>query len=577
MIKRLAPYIGQYKKFAVITPLLMTFEVVCELILPRLMAAIVDTGIPAEDVGYIVQKGLIMVLLALGAMACGVLASRFASRAARGFAANLREHMFHKIQTFSFADIDRFSSASLITRLTNDVYVLDMMLGMGLRIFVRAPVMMLASLFIVVRMNAHLSLVILAAIVLLAVAGGLLLRSVNRLFEAMQKRLDDVNDTLQENLTAIRAVKAFVREGYERTKFKKVNDAYTDAGLAALSRIILMLPIMTVILNGTSVAVVWFGGQMVGAGTMPLGDLSSYLTYITQILMNVLMLGMLFVQSARARACAERIIEVLDADADIKNPETPAPAPKAAGRVEFRHVRFKYRAGGSGDDVLEDINFTVEPGQAAALVGGTGTGKTSLVHLVPRFYDATEGAVLVDGVDVRDYDIDTLRSRIGMVLQSNVLFSGTIRENLLWGKPDATEEELVEAAKAAEAYDFIMSFPEGMDTWLEQGGVNVSGGQKQRLCIARAMLRRPAILILDDSTSAVDSATEAKIRTSFRRDLAGTTVIIIAQRISSVRYADKILVLDDGKIADAGTHEELLERCGIYREIYESQQGGVQE
>jgi ATP-binding cassette subfamily B protein len=400
-----------------------------------------------------------------------------------------------------------------------------------------------------------------------------------KLFETMQKKIDGLNNTLQENLVAIRVVKAFVREDYERKKFKKANDELTGAAMNVGLRIVTIMPIMMLAMNGATVAILYFGGRMVMGGTFDLGDLQAFISYIVQILMSVMMVAMSLLQLSRAQACARRINEVLSTVPSVQDKEGSAgaslPAPK--GKVEFRDVSFKYVATGTGDDVLSHINFTVEPGQFVALVGGTGTGKSSLVNLIPRFYDATGGSVLVDGVDVRDYPLDQLRSRIGMVLQTNVLFTGTIRENLLWGKPDATEEEIVQAAKDAQAYDFIMSFPDGFDTYLDQGGTNVSGGQKQRLCIARAMLRKPAILILDDSTSAVDSATEAAIRESFAKNLKDTTVIIIAQRISSVQYADEILILDDDHIAGRGTHQELLAGNKIYQEIYQSQQEGVHE
>ncbi|MDE6107260.1 MAG: ABC transporter ATP-binding protein/permease, partial [Oscillospiraceae bacterium] len=380
-------------------------------------------------------------------------------------------------------------------------------------------------------------------------------------------------------LIAIRVVKAFVRAGYEKTKFQKANDELTKAGITVAMRITLISPVMTIVLNLVTLSVLYLGGSQVMAGTMLYGDLSSFISYIAQILMSVMMVGMMFIMSSRAVACARRVVEVLDTVPDIQDkPEShTATLPEPKGKVEFRDVSFKYLASGTGDDVLEHISFTVQPGQFTAIVGGTGTGKSSLVNLIPRFYDVTGGTVLLDGVDVRDYPIEELRSRIGMVLQNNVLFSGTIRENLMWGRPDATEEEMLQAARDAQAYDFVMNLPDKFDTMLDQGGTNVSGGQKQRLCIARAMLRKPSVLILDDSTSAVDSATEAAIRESFAKNLAGTTVIIIAQRISSVRYADQILVLDDGAIVGQGTHEELMQNNAVYQEIYNSQQEGVGE
>ena len=568
-----------YKKDAVKAPILIILEVICELLLPLVMAEIVDTAIPSGDVQYIFQMGAIMLLLAGISMLCGVLAAKYAAFASQGFGGNLRQCLFDKVQEFSFADIDRFSSASLITRMTNDVNAMTMMLAMGLRMLVRAPVMLVAALIISISLNARLALVLVVVIPLMALVIGLLMKMCTKLFEVMQTKIDGLNNTLQENLVAIRVVKAFVRENHERKKFKTANDDLTNAALAVGLRIIAILPVMMLALNGATVAVLYFGGRMVMGAEFELGDLQAFINYIVQILMSVMMVAMSLLQLSRAQACAHRINEVLNTEPSVEDKENAAqtqlPAPR--GQVEFRDVSFKYVTSGTGDDVLSHISFTVQPGQFVAIVGGTGTGKSSLVNLIPRFYDVTGGQVLVDGVDVRDYPLEELRSRIGMVLQTNVLFTGTIRENLLWGNPDATEEEIIQAAKDAQAYDFIMSFPEGFDTYLDQGGVNVSGGQKQRLCIARAMLRKPAILILDDSTSAVDSATEAAIRESFARNLKDTTVIIIAQRISSVQYADEILILDDDHIVGQGTHEELLASNEIYQEIYQSQQQGVQE
>jgi len=579
MLKKLSHYLKGYGGLALLTPLMILLEVLCELALPRYMAAIVDDGIRgAGGMDVILHNGLIMLLLACASMACGVMAAKLATKVGQGFGANLRRGIFNKIQDFSFADIDRFSSASLVTRATNDVNALQLMVTMGLRILARAPIMLVGALFVAVSIDAQLAAVMLVVIPVMALGVGLLMRVCNRLYQVMQTKIDAVNGTIQENLVAIRVVKAFVREGYEKTKFKKSNDELAAATLAVDMRIILMQPLMLICVNAATAAVLYLGGGKVLGGALLVGDLSSFLTYIFQILMSVLMVAMSLLQLSRAIACSRRIVEVLDTQPDIQDgPRSKDSLPQARGQVEFRDVSFKYQAGGTGDDVLDHISFTVEPGQFVAIVGGTGQGKSSLVNLIPRFYDVTGGAVLLDGVDVREYELNDLRSRIGMVLQNNVLFSGTIRENLLWGREDATEDEMVQAAKNAQAYDFIMALPDGFETQMDQGGVNVSGGQKQRLCIARAMLRHPSVLILDDSTSAVDSATEGAIRQSFKENLAGTTVIIIAQRISSVRYADQILVLDDGVIADAGTHEQLMERCPIYQEIYQSQQEGVGE
>ena len=579
MLSLFLTHLQGYKKDAVKAPILIILEVICELLLPLVMAEIVDVAIPTGDAGYIFKLGALMLVLAAVSMFCGVMAAKYAAFASQGFGGNLRQCLFDKVQEFSFADIDRFSSASLITRMTNDVNAMTMMLAMGLRMLVRAPVMLIVALVICFRLNARLALVLVVIIPLMVAAIAVLMRICTRLFEVMQKKIDGLNNTLQENLVAIRVVKAFVRENHERGKFKKANDELMEAGLNVGMRIVAIMPIMMLAMNGAVVSVLYLGGRMVMGATFDLGSLQAFISYITQILMSVMMVAMSLLQLSRAQACAHRINEVLTARPSVEDKETAVrsdlPAPR--GEVEFRDVSFKYVATGTGDDVLSHISFTVQPGQFVAIVGGTGTGKSSLVNLIPRFYDATGGCVLVDGVDEPDYPLEELRGRIGMVLQNNVLFTGTIRENLLWGKPDATEEEIIQAAKDAQAYDFIMSFPDGFDTVLDQGGTNVSGGQKQRLCIARAMLRKPAILILDDSTSAVDSATEAAIRQSFAKNLKDTTVIIIAQRISSVQYADEILILDDDHIAGQGTHEELLASNQIYQEIYQSQQEGVQE
>ena len=579
MLSLFLTHLQGFKRQAAKAPLLMVFEVICELLLPLVMARIVDEAIPAGDTSQIFQLGAVMLVLAAVSMTCGVLASKYAAYASQGFGANLRQCLFDQVQEFSFADIDRFSSASLITRMTNDVNNMTMMLSMGLRMLVRAPVMLVVALVISFRLNARLAMILVVIIPLMMLAVGGLMYTCTKLFKVLQTKIDGLNNTLQENLVAIRVVKAFVREDHEREKFKRSNNDLTRAFLSVGMRIIAIMPVMIIAMNAATVAGLYFGGRMVMGGSFDLGDLQAFLNYIFQILMSVMMVAMSLLQLSRSQACAARIQEVLDTEPSVEDrPEAglkPLPAPR--GEVEFRDVSFKYLASGTGDDVLSHISFTVKPGQFVALVGGTGTGKSSLVNLIPRFYDVTGGQVLVDGMDVRDYPLEELRSRIGMVLQTNVLFTGTIRENLLWGDPDATEAQMLQAAKDAQAYDFIMSLPDGFDTRLDQGGVNVSGGQKQRLCIARAMLRKPAILILDDSTSAVDSTTEAAIRASFSENLKGTTVIMIAQRISSVQYADEILILDDDHIAGRGTHEELLATNEIYQEIYRSQQEGVGE
>ena len=597
MLRRLIPYLKGYGRYAVLSPVLVIIETICELLMPLQMANIIDVGIPNGDMREILTSGAIMLALAVIAMITGTYSSKAASFAAQGMGANLRRAQFNKITTFSFADIDRFSSSSLITRLTNDLTNIQMVAVMCLRMIVRASTMVIAALILAFQLGPELAVIVCIVIPILAVCVGGLMYICHPLFEKMQNAIDNMNEKIQENLIAIRVVKSYVRENHERKKFQGANDLFTKTGLAAVLRIVLMQPILTLGISITTVVVLYNGGHMVLSGELGVGELQTILNYIFQILFSVLMVAMALLQVVRAQASADRVFEVLDTNSDITDgprmplpeagadgePFVPAPGheddylPRPEGRVEFRDVSFKYQAGGTGEDVLHHVDLSVEPGEFVAVVGGTGTGKSTLVNLIPRFYDVSGGQVLLDGVNVKDYPLEELRGRIGMVLQNNVLFSGTIRENLLWGRPDATEEEMIQAARDAQAYDFVMSFPDGFDTYLEQGGVNVSGGQKQRLCIARAMLRHPAVLILDDSTSAVDSTTEGLIRESFKKNLSGTTVIIIAQRISSVQYADKIVVLDDGTISAVGTHDELMATSKIYQEIYASQQEGVQE
>ena len=562
-----------YQGYAAASPLLVVLETACELILPLLMARIINQDIEGNNMTVIWQSGALMVAVALIATVVGGYAARCAAFAAQGLGANLRRAEFEKIASFSFADIDRFSSSSLITRLTNDLTNIQNVAIMCLRVLIRGVTMTVASVILTLAISPKLALVVCVVLPFMAVALGLLMKICFPLFEKMQKTLDHLNETVQENLIAVRVVKSYVREDHERRKFMDANDGFTTAGLNAVLRMVAIQPVMMICFSVATVLVLYNGGNMVLGGELEIGYLQTVTGYIMQILMSAMMIGMAVLQYTRAQASIRRVFEVLDAQSAITDGgAADLPAPR--GRVEFQDVSFRYQTEGAGEDVLRHINLTVEPGEFVAIVGGTGTGKSSLVNLIPRFYDVHSGKVLVDGLDVRDYPLDGLRGRIGMVLQNNVLFSGTIRENLLWGNENATEEELIQAAKDAQAYDFIMSFPEGFDTYLEQGGVNVSGGQKQRLCIARAMVRKPAVLILDDSTSAVDSATEGRIRESFRQNLKGTTVIIIAQRISSVQYADKIVVLDEGTVADVGAHSELMERSPIYREIYDSQQEG---
>ena len=595
MLKKLAVYIKQYKKHILMVPVFVFLDVLCELSMPLLMARIVDEGIPAGDVAFITRIGIFMVMLALGAIFFGVLNMKFSTKGAIGFAANLRSALFEKVQKFSFNNIDKFSTASLVTRLTNDVNNIQSTFIMALRLLTRAPMMLVIAFFLAYRINASLSIILAVAIPVLVIGVIAIINQAVKRFSIMQEKIDAINRTIQENLIGIRVVKSFVREDHENTKFSDANDDFTNSAIRANSLAILNMPVMMFVLNAATIAVIWMGGKMVSTGIMGTGELMSFISYIFQILISVMMISMMIIMIARAEASGKRIIEVLDTDIDIvDNPEfalsatlegnTPALVPASdkqdypqvtAGKVEFRNVSFKYLLTGSGEDVLHNVNFVAQPGEIIGIVGGTASGKSTMVNLIPRLYDATEGAVLVDDVDVRDYRLPDLRERIGVVLQNNTLFSGTIRENIMWGNEQATEEEVITACKDAQAHDFIMSFPNGYDTVLGQGGVNVSGGQKQRLCIARAILKNPKILILDDSTSAVDMATEAKIREAFYQNLANTTIFIIAQRIGSVQDADKIIVLEDGGISGIGKHSELLKNNEIYREINSSQQEGV--
>ncbi len=569
----LTGYWGKYKNSLILTPIFVLLESVVTLALPTLMSNIVDVGVATGDRAYIIRCGLLMTLLALVSLAAGFLSTWHASRASNGFGSNLRVAMFHHIQEFSFGDIDRFSTASLVTRTTSDVRQLQNAVQMMMRTFIQAPFQLIVAVVIVIGYSWKLALIYLIAVPVLFLGVISVMRFVDRLFTVVQQKLDAMNADIQENLIAIRVVKAFVRQRYEREKFKKANDDLTHANLRAVGVIIAMTPMATIILNAVTLCLYWFGGKMVATGEIQSGQLLAVISYLTQIMFSVMMFSMVLMQYTRSRACGKRIAEVLDTVPDIRSKED-APARAIAhdhGSVVFENVGFRYAKTGTGEEVLKDISFTAEPGETIAIVGGTGSGKSSLVNLIPRFYDVTEGRILVDGVDVRDYRIEDLRQAVGMVLQNNVLFTGTIRENILWGKEDAADEEIEAALRAAQAWDLVADRPEGLDTMIHQGGTNVSGGQKQRLCIARAMLKRPAILILDDSTSAVDSDTEARIRESFRRELKDTTVFIIAQRISSVVSADKILVLDDGRIDSVGTHDELMKSSPIYRDIYTSQ------
>ena len=573
MLSLFLTHLEGYKIEAVKSPVLIILEVICELLLPLVMAEIVDVAIPSGDVGYIFAMGGLMLVLAVLAMACGVGSAKYASFASQGFGGNLRQCLFDKIQDFSFADIDRFSSASLITRMTNDVNAMTMMLAMGLRMLVRAPVMLIAALVISLRLNARLAIVLLVIIPLMVLAIAVLMNICTRLFDAMQKKIDGLNNVLQENLVAIRVVKAFVREDHERKKFNRSSDELMEAGLTVGMRIIAMMPIMMLCMNGATLAVLYFGGRMVMGDTFLLGDLNAFLSYIIQVLMSVMMVAMSLLQLSRAQACARRINEVLTAVPSVQNKRSTAPIPSPRGRVEFKDVSFKYAASGTGDDVLSHISFAVEPGQFVAIVGGTGTGKSSLVNLIPRFYDVTGGAVLVDGVDVRDVTVESLRGAIGIVQQDVYLFGGTVRDNIAYGRPGATDAEIVEAARRANALGFIEALPNGFDTRVGERGARLSGGQKQRIAIARVFLRDPRILILDEATSALDNESERAIQASLDELSRGRTTLIIAHRLSTIRGAQLIAVVEDGRVVEQGTHDELLAADGTYARYYRMQFG----
>lgn len=570
--KRYKSYILPYKSAFILGPLMMVTEVLGEILLPKFMSMIINHGVAQKDGGYILKMGLVMAITSFLMAAGGILGAYFAAKASISFTSDLRRDLFARVQQFSFKNIDTFSTGSLVTRLTNDIQQVQNLIMMGLRMMLRAPGMFLGALVMAFWMNAELAAVILVVIPLLTAAIVWILRTAYPRFTAMQKALDTLNSGIQEVLTNVRVVKSFVREDYEEKRFADTNRELKEAGLRALKIVIATMPVMMFAMNVTTLAVVWFGGNLIIGGRMAVGDLTAFTTYIVQILMSLMMLSMVFLQSSRAMASIRRIDEVLDEPIDLSDENASQKDRKVEkGRVEFKDVSFSYREG--GEPVLSHISLTAEPGETIGILGATGSGKTSLVQLIPRLYDVTEGSVRVDGIDVREYSLKNLRDGVGMVLQKNVLFSGTIEENLRWGDETATEEEVRRAAVYAQADSFVNSFAEGYKTEMGQGGVNVSGGQKQRLCIARALLKKPKILILDDSTSAVDTATEAAIRTAFREDLKDTTKFIIAQRLSSLEYADRILVLEDGGIIGEGTQEELLASCEAYREIYETQYG----
>ena len=573
MIKKLAPYMKKYKTPLILGVLCAALEATFELLIPLVMAKIVDVGISTGNMTYTIKMGLLMLVMAAISLSFGLGLSKFAAIAGQGFGAELRQAEYEKIQTYSFKNIEKFSTASLITRLTTDITMIQNSLTMGIKLLVRAPMMLIVACILSVTISSQLAMIFLVSMPVLIIAIGLIIKNVKPRFEAMQKKIDNLNTTVQENLIGMRVVKSFVRRNKEKEKFKLSNDDLLQASEGAFGVVVLNMPIMQVVVFSSVIGILWFGGNMVHAGTLTVGKLTSFMTYSFQILMSLMMLSMVLMMMSRAVASAQRIIEVLEEESDIQDPVNPITEVKN-GEIEFRNVNFKYEDD-SDENNLEGINITIKAGETVGIIGSTGSGKSSLVQLIPRLYDATEGEVFVGGVNVKDYHIETLRNEVAMVLQKNTLFSGTIKENLMWGNENATEAEIEAAAASACVDEFIDRLPGRYDMHIEQGGVNVSGGQKQRLCIARAILKQPKVLILDDSTSAVDTATDAKIRKAFAEDLKDTTKIIIAQRVNSVCEADKIIVMDDGKINDIGTHEELMERCEIYKDVYKSQQEGV--
>lgn len=573
MIKKLWPYLRPYKKWFILGIICSAAEAVFELLIPLVMARIVDVGIQSGDASYTVRMGALMVAMALVSLGFGISAAYLSAKTGQGFGANLRAAEYDRIQEYSFSNIERFSTASLITRLTSDINAMQLTMMMGMHLLVRAPVMLVSALVLSLLISVQLSRVFLVAIPILAIVVFLILLKVGPLFRKLQEKTDSLNLSVQENLTAIRVVKSFVREDYEKQKFDARNTDLRRASETAFGRVVINMPIMMLVIYGSIIAIMWFGGHMVDSGTLEIGLLTTFFTYVGQILVSLMMVSMIFMMLTRSVACGRRIVEVLDETPDINDDHCDTTARVKDGSIRFDHVYFKYDPN-SPEWNLEDINLDIEAGQTIGIIGGTGSAKSTLVQLIPRLYEATKGNVSVGGRDVRRYSMEHLRDSCAMVLQKNTLFSGTVRENLLWGNENATQEEIEQACRIACVDEFIDRLANGYDTDLGQGGVNVSGGQKQRLCIARALLKKPKVLILDDSTSAVDMATDAKIRRAFATELKKTTKIIIAQRIASVCDADQIIVMDDGKISAVGKHEDLMENSEIYRDVYLSQQEG---
>ena len=574
MIKKLAPYTKGYRLLMLFAIACSAGEAVLELTLPQVMSDIVDIGIANGDRGYILMAGLKMVIMALLALGCGVGAAALAAKASMGFGAALRKAEYEQVQRFSFANIERFSTASLVTRLTNDVASVQMTTFMGMRMLVRAPTMLVTALVMALIISTRLSQVFLVVIPLLVIAVVIVIKRVGPFFTSLQGATDQLNLVVQEDLNAIRVVKSFVREAQEKEKFTQRSEKLRSMAERAFGFVVLFMPVMMVLMGGTITAIMWIGGHYVWEGTLLSGDLIAFFTYVSEILMSLMMVSVVLMMLTRAIACGKRIAEVLEEKPRITDEQADPALKVEDGSIRFDHVYFKYHDTAEAWN-LEDVSFTVPSGATVGILGGTGSAKSTLVQLIPRLYDTSKGEVLVGGRNVKEYDLETLRNNVAMVLQKNTLFSGTIRENLRWGREDATDAEMEEACRMACADEFISRMPDGYDTHIEQGGTNVSGGQKQRLCIARAILRRPRVLILDDSTSAVDTATDARIRAALRQALPGSTKLIIAQRISSVMDADLIVVLDDGKISGAGTHDRLMATNRIYQEVYKSQQEGA--